>query len=302
VTKAHHMALDGPAGKLAIASVEKLILAKEIAERDILADIQKQNNWNQGCIENNSHPARLDSFARLVEGIPATSPDAINYPGIVKGDVVGLSFAETAKLSKLASRRWVSPFLIAVCIYANIICQMRNAQAVPIAVPFATRELVGLPDAYGNLTDYLAVPIVAGALSATLPLARHSLKDSLRHFLPLHYVSRMIGLDCNALNPLLRFTASLQPSGTPSTNAFLAVEDDFKTNKEVRHELLYPAPLDTRTVTLEMQEIGLIVGEVNGELRWLVGGRSDVVSKNQSTSFARAIKDQIIDYMYASDS
>jgi non-ribosomal peptide synthetase component F len=201
------------------------------------------------------------------------------------------------RFAELGSRHGFSYFDVCCAAYAVLLGALGNRTSVLTSFPFSLRSVLpqfrGTP---GNMVDYVPLRIDFNAGDTALSVihtVREAKREAIRNYLPVGYLMGRMGLEWQSNpTPLLQCLVNVLPS-VPGSPPFLlnrpGDQTDFNLTKMRMVNLLGKAG-----VTLERQDVSLLAVNYQGELRFRMGARLDILPEDavagMQDTFARILR------------
>ncbi|MFM5917417.1 MAG: condensation domain-containing protein [Novosphingobium sp.] len=292
LVRAHHIVSDAMSRRLIFNAMVGLGAAQQGTPLASAVEAQtKHLNWERDFSDQPYAAERVAEVRAMLgrnEALPAEAEvREAPHPGLTMGSVKALDVDDTARLQQLARSHRTSGFAMVCAAYSSALATISGGDGHLITLQYSTRMRVGLPNAVGNFIDYLPIEVSAhGDLAERGFDVGRSMQRALRHFIPIKVLSERLGIEEHRPNPLLLLTCNQQPPDNSALNVFLSLPDELDNTAAGD---LAPLGLPIRTITLEMQDAGLIVGEYRGRLRWRLTARADIVPAHAIEQLSEAI-------------
>ncbi len=291
LARANHIAIDAHARQCILSAM----LGGRLADGGSLArtwETQRRHvAWERDQARSDHRAQRVRDAQEMIDRHPPLFATSLStdpgHPGLTMGPVEALDPVRTRQLHRLARTHRASAFTFVCAAFSQSLRRVTARDSHLVTLQYSTRSRVGAADAVDNFIDYLPIAVGAsGSICDAGAAAGRSVQPAIRNFVPVRALSEDLSIDPNSGNPLLKVTANLQPKDDPSLNVFLGLPGDVRAEVDGP---IRPLPLPLRAITLEMQDLGLIVGEYRDALRWRLTARADHVPPHAISSIAQDI-------------
>lgn len=296
VRMGHHVVFDGHTRTILLRDLQ--MIAQSLQAGDPMPPppaktYQDYVAWEGARHQGEAGRRNLDSaVARLggYEILPLSRKTRPAHPGMLLSPVVIVDPERSAQLRGFAREEGASAFNLFVAVYVLALGDLTGRRDVGVAAPFGTDRAAGLSNVAGNMIDHLPLRFdlaEARTFRALVGLAKQRMHEARRRFVPFNAILKGLGHDVAvAPRPYLQAIVSYL-AGEPGIppNLLGTPTDVYQAPSGAERPFWVPA----RALPLELQDIGFLVTDFAGTLRFRLSVRADLVAQGQLDALAQQL-------------
>jgi hypothetical protein len=309
VRMGHHVVFDGHTRTILLRELKAIALNLQAGRAPDLpplaGEYQDYVAWEDARHRTETGRRNLDSALEQLGGydlLPIGAARDARHPGMLLSPVMVVDADRSARLRVFAREECASAFNLFVAVYALALGDLTGRSDVGIAAPFGTDRAAGLSSVAGNMIDHLPLRFdlaEAGTFRQLVVTAKRRLLESRRRFVPFNAILRGLGHNVNAApRPYLQAIVSYlggEPGIPP--NLLGCPTDVYEAPSGQERPFWVPG----RALPLELQDIGFLVTDYAGTLRFRLSVRADLIRQDGLDALAVQLGDLFADLADAPD-